>query len=242
MFQKTTIGLLFFIIIICNQQYSQDRSTILTSVPFKSDRLHKIVEYSVYLPASYYSANLKYPVIYLLHGFGGDETSWLERCNLAKMADSLISVGIFPETIIVMPDGGNSYFINNYDSSYNFEDFFIDEFIPSIESEYRIIQQQRARAICGLSMGGFGSIILPVKHPGLFGYSVALSATVRTPGEFVSLSQFKYQTNFSKIFGDTLKGNNRITEHWKKNSPYFLIDNIWVKQKSWGVNNLLFTL
>jgi enterochelin esterase-like enzyme len=227
--RKLNFGALFLCFVTLQLSFSQEKGSVLGSVKIESEILHKTVDYSVYLPYSYNSDTLKYPVIYLLHGFGGDETSWLVRCNLANLADSLIYEGVLPETIIIMPDGDNSYYINDYKSKNNYEDFFITEFIPGIESKYRIIQTKNDRTICGLSMGGFGAIILPVKHPDLFGYSISLSAAVRTPDEFASLAQVKYETNFSPIFGDSLKGKNRITEHWKNNSPYFLIDSVSAK-------------
>lgn len=223
---RTVICVFISVYFACQPIFTQEKGTVYQSLKTESKTLHRSVEYSVYLPPNYKSGKYKYPVIYLLHGFDGDETSWLERTMLAKIADSLISRGIIPEVVIIMPDGGNSYFINDYASKNKYEDFFIGEFISYIESKYRIQQNKNSRAVCGLSMGGFGAIILSMKHPEVFGYSIAYSAAVRTPDEFAALPQAKYDINFGDIYGKGLKGNKRITEHWKKNSPYFLVDSL----------------
>jgi S-formylglutathione hydrolase FrmB len=232
----------------CNLPPLSGKGNILISLKTNSKILNRSVAYSVYLPQSYNSDTCKYPVIYLLHGFGGDETSWQRRCNLAKLADSLISNHVLPKSVFVMPDGGASYFINDYQSKNRYEDFFIEEFIPQIEARFRIQKNKTSRTICGLSMGGFGAIILCVKHPDVFGNCIALSAAVRTPDEFAALPDSKYQTNFSRVYGDSLKGAERITEHWKQNSPYFLVDNnsaLKLKTLNWyidcGTEDFLFS-
>lgn len=227
---KLLLNTAILLLVFNFQLISQKNSTVLTSLKIESKTLHRTINYSVYLPFSYYSDTLKYPVIYLLHGYSGDETSWVKQGWLNNIADSLIIESALPESIVIMPNSGNSYYINDYKNNNNYEDFFINELIPFVDSVYRTKKEKSSRAICGLSMGGFGAIILPLKHSEIFGHSISLSAAVRTPEAFVSLPQDKYQNYFGKIFGDSLKGESRITEHWKQNSPFFLIDSTKAKE------------
>lgn len=189
-----------------------------------SDILKHPVRFSVLLPTDYSENQETYSVIYLLHGYGGDNTSWLDRCNINLLIDSLRSSDKIREYIYVLPDAGKSYYLNNFDSSIMYEDFFIREFIPYIDSHYRTKVCREGRTLMGLSMGGFGAISLAVKYPGLFGTVVAMSAGIRNSDMFVSLSQQQYETLFASVYGPGLAGESRITDHWKSNSPYLLLD------------------
>lgn len=188
--------------------------------------LDQQVKVSIILPEAYYTSRDSYPVVYLLHGFGGDQNSWIKRCRINYMIDSLLTVGAIDDCIYILPDAGNSYFINNYDSTYCYADFFSGELVPWVDSLYRTIPEKHARALLGLSMGGFGSIVLALKYPDVFGIVVALSAAVRTEEIFKDLPQKKYETNFAKVYGPGLSPEERITEHWKDNSPFYIIDSV----------------
>jgi S-formylglutathione hydrolase FrmB len=199
------------------------QSELKLSLPFESKILNQQYGYSVYLPDDY-TDSIDYPVLFLLHGFGGDETSWAKRANIKHLLDSLINIEILPPAVVVFPDGKKSYYINDYAGIYPFEDFFVNEFIPYIESQYAISEKISDRAIGGLSMGGFGAVTMTVKYPELFGTSINLSGAVRTPQQFSELTPVRYHGYFSHVYGDSLPGNDRITEHWKANSIYYLID------------------
>jgi len=205
------------------------------NLTIQSEILNRKVSYSVMLPASYHLGTREYPVIYLLHGFGGNHESWLERCQIAQLVDSLLKTGTIGEFIYIMPDAGNSYYINNYDSSLLYHEFFIREFIPAIDSLFRTKAQKEFRSLMGLSMGGFGSIVLAVKNPELFGSVIALSPTVRNEWMFANLSQDKYETYFAPVYGTGLENERRITSHWKENSPYYAIDSTTAKYY-FGIN------
>ena len=193
------------------------------SQSFQSEILNRTIEYSVYLPENY-SHKKVYPVLYLLHGVGGDETSWEKRFDLQHLADSLMGANALPEVVIVMPDGKKSYYINDHKKQFPYEDFFVEELIPFIDSNYNTDKQKDNRGICGLSMGGFGATILPLKHPDIFGTSMNLSGAIRTSAQFIAVSPVKYHSYFAHVFGDSLSGSDRITEHWKENSPYYILD------------------
>ena len=201
----------------------------------QSKILNQKVPYSVMLPSSYHTETKEYPVIYLLHGYGGNYESWLSRCDIAQLVDSLLNENDIGEFIYIMPDAKNSYYINSYDSSFMYEDFFVKELVPTIDSLFRTKKQKEFRTLMGLSMGGFGSIILTVKNPDLFGSVVALSPSVRNEEIFKALPQKKYESFFGPIFGPGLEDEGRITPYWKENSPYFLIDSLSAKNY-YGIN------
>jgi S-formylglutathione hydrolase FrmB len=73
-----------------------------------------------------------YPVVCLLHGYTDNDTGWLQFGEANQIADEGLAKGAIPPLILVMPDGGVSFYINNYDGSVRYEDFFIREFIPRI--------------------------------------------------------------------------------------------------------------
>ena len=193
------------------------------SKSFDSDWLNGSIRYSIYTPDSEVNDSI-YPLLYLLHGFGSDETSWSNKINFRHVMDSLIDNGIIPPCIVVMPDGRKSYYINDYQMKEPYENAFMQEFVPYIESRYPVHGNKQSRAIAGLSMGGFGSTILPAKYPDFFGTSINFSGAVRTPKEFAKISPVRYHGYFSSIFGNSLRGFERITPHWKANSLYYIID------------------
>jgi S-formylglutathione hydrolase FrmB len=103
-------------------------------------------------------------------------------------------------------------------------DFFIREFVPAIDSIYRTKTTKANRTLMGISMGGFGSIILALKYPQHFGSVVCLSAAVRNEEIFKDLPQARYNNYFGKVFGFDLADDDRITDHWRANSPYYITD------------------
>ncbi len=146
----------------------------------KSEILNRDMPYSVFLPQGYEESNRPYPVLYLLHGWGGDHTNWVTKGEVNRIASSLITKGDVPDMIVIMPDGiVNSNYINYYDKSILWEDFFYEEFIPGVERKYRIMSNRRYRAIAGLSMGGNGALYHSIKHKDMFKTCYALSAAVR---------------------------------------------------------------
>ena len=225
---------------------SDIRGTVYKSLEANCNIMENKLMYSIYLPPYYHTSNEGFPVLYLLHGIRGDETSWIDRCEIHIIIDSLIQIKEVPPLIIVMPDGKNSYYINDYLLQFAYEDIFIREFIPYIDSTYKTIPHTRSRIIAGLSMGGYGALINSIKHTDVFGTCVALSAAVRTDEMIINVKSADYNKKFSHIFGDDLEGKERITEHWKDNSPFYLVnDSISERLKStnWyfdcGMNDFL---
>lgn len=189
----------------------------------KSDILKYNVKYAIYLPADYETSNRNYPVVYLLHGYGDDQTGWLQFGEVNRYADKAIAEGKIPPMIIVMPDAQTTWYINSYDGKRNYEDFFFKEFIPTIEKDYRIKASKQYRAVAGLSMGGFGTLNYSIKHPEMFSAAAALSAAVRTDEDFVGVTDARWAEAYSKVFGPNLKGQERLNATWKNNSILGLI-------------------
>ncbi|PCH61230.1 MAG: hypothetical protein COC19_04925, partial [SAR86 cluster bacterium] len=139
------------------------------------------------LPENYGSSNERYPVMYLLHGFMQNYTVWGRNLSAAYYARGLGNM------ILVMPDAGNSWFVN-YASSFegqtnNWEDHIIKGVIGYVDSNYRTIQAREGRAIGGLSMGGFGAFSLALRHPEMFismGSTSGALAYARSAGEAIS--------------------------------------------------------
>ena len=145
----------------------------LTSKILKMDR-----KYAIYLPADYETSGRSYPVLYLLHGSGDDQSGWVQFGEVKHIADKAIAEGKSTAMIIVMPDGntGQRGYFNSPKGDWNYEDFFFQEFMPFIEKTYRIRAEKRYRAISGLSMGGGGTFMYALHHPELFSSACPLSA------------------------------------------------------------------
>jgi enterochelin esterase-like enzyme len=147
----------------------------LPSRILKSDR-----KYAIYLPAGYETSKRSYPVLYLLHGASDNQTGWVQFGEVQRIADKAIEDGTATAMIIVMPDAdtGQMGYFNTISGNWNYEDFFFQEFIPTIEKSYRIRADKHYRAVAGLSMGGGGSFMYALHHPELFSSACPLSAYV----------------------------------------------------------------
>jgi S-formylglutathione hydrolase len=138
---------------------------------------------SVYLPPSYSAhPRRRYPVVYLLHGFGADDRAFIrgayQNLDIRISMDSLVRAGLVHEMIIVTPNARNRFdgsFYSNSPATGNWENFVVSDLIPFIDSHFRTIASRRARGIAGHSMGGFGALLLAARHPELFSAVYALS-------------------------------------------------------------------
>lgn len=211
-----------FLFLIGTMAFSQ-KGTVTESLEFESTKLNYPVKYSIYLPADYHTSQRSYPVVYLLHGYSDNETGWIQFGEANAIADQGVENGDFPPAIIVMPDGKVSWYCNDYKKEDPWQDMFVDEFMPFIEKTYRIRQKKEFRAIAGLSMGGFGALQISMNHPDLFSTCVAMSSGTFTDEEIVNYPDERYNMFFGKLFGNDLKGENRITDNWKAHSPLHLI-------------------
>ena len=148
----------------------------------RSGLIERDLPYRIYLPPDYFSSDRRYPVLYMLHGAGGNYTEWSDSF-LPERADELIRVGEIQPLIIVMPDGGErSYFANLTDGP-RWGDYLAYEVVPFIDAMYRTVPTRASRAIGGLSSGGLGALQLALNHPDLFGVVGGHSPSVRLEPE-----------------------------------------------------------
>ena len=146
---------------------------------------------TIYTPAGYEKGKGRYPVLYLLHGMGGDEDCWQEFGRAVQILDNLIAEGRAVPMIVVMPNGNTAhksapgqsdegmykpYFGGSMDGS--FESSFGD-IVRYVESHYRVVRKPSARAVAGLSMGGGHSLCLAANNPGMFDYVGLFSPAVK---------------------------------------------------------------
>jgi S-formylglutathione hydrolase FrmB len=137
----------------------------------------------VYLPPSYNDSTRKrYPSLYLLHGIGGSPEDWgpdgFQGMDVGLISDSLVRVGAVEEMIIVAPNGKNRYlgaFYLNSATNGGWEDYIVRELVQHVDRTYRTRPASASRGLAGHSMGGFGAIMLGMRHPDVFGAVYALS-------------------------------------------------------------------
>lgn len=134
------------------------------TVEFASESVGRKMKYNVVLPARYEQSSDRFPVLYLLHGLTSNYTAWA-RLGVPHYARPL-------DLIVVMPDVGNTWYVNwakSDDGKKNhWEDAIIKDLIGHVDATYRTIAKREGRAINGLSMGGYGGLMLGLKHPDLF--------------------------------------------------------------------------
>lgn len=168
----------------------------LSKVWYHSDKLNADRRLTVYTPAGYETSKQKYPVLYLLHGMGGDEDSWSTLGRAAQILDNLIAQGKAKPMIVVMTNGNADlqaawgeapagYVTPTIElpktTDGSFEDAF-PEVVSFVDKAFRTIPKKQSRAIAGLSMGGFHSMQISKEYPSLFNYVGLFSASARFEG------------------------------------------------------------
>ncbi|MEM6394917.1 MAG: alpha/beta hydrolase family protein [Bacteroidota bacterium] len=183
------------------------------------------VHYTIYLPEGYDQHTRYYPVLYLLHGFTDDDSGWTQFGEANLTADRMFGNGEVPHMIIVTPDAGFSWYMNDDKGEMRFEDFFFEELIPHIESNYRARTDRQYRAVAGLSMGGFGSLVYGLKHPDMFSAVCPLSAAVGTDEGVIEMDQARWDYVFGLPLVEGASGTERLTDHYRQNSPVDIVLN-----------------
>ena len=173
------ILILIAITITCTELSSQS-GKVYDNLVLQSDILNMERKYAIYLPPDYETSERTYPVLYLLHGAGDDQTGWVQFGEILHIADGAINNGTATPMIVVMPDAntGQRGYFNSLDGNFRYEDFFFEELIPHVEKQYRIKSEKRYRAVAGLSMGGGGSFMYALHRPDMFSSACPLSAYV----------------------------------------------------------------
>ncbi|MCP9750963.1 alpha/beta hydrolase-fold protein [Ferruginibacter sp. HRS2-29] len=221
---KKIILLLAFIAFSIAYCEAQDLR-IFESLSMYSKILKQEVKYSVVLPEGYQKSNKRYPVVYLLHGLGDNESSWLEYGEISQVAGKAVKDKEIVPMIYVMPQGYRSYYVNDYAGTFLYQDMFVKELIPFIDSVYKTIADKKSRATVGYSMGGFGALVLPLKHPELFSACVPMSISIRTDDQYMEEDSNGWDDQWGRLFGAPgAKGKDRITTYYQQNSPLPMVE------------------
>ena len=192
---------------------------------FNSQILKQAIHYCVYLPERY-DAGVdshpapRYPVLYFLHGLGDNEQT-LFNSGGWTMLDDLRRQHKIGDFLIVAPEGRHSFYINSANGSVRYSDFFVREFIPHIESRYRIRTGREGRAISGISMGGYGALRFAFAYPEMFSAVSAQSAALitATPQELDTAA--RAGAPLGRTLADVF-GNPIDVPHWSENNPFLL--------------------
>jgi len=230
-FKSLTICFLFLGLLFLNVS-AQENSTsfsgpvgqVIEGRDMNSQIMGKHVNYAIYLPPGYETSQRRYPVVYLLHGLSDNESGWIQFGEVNLAADRAIASREIPPIIIVMPDGGVTWYINNADGTERWEDMFVEEFIPYIDRTYRTRPLKEFRGISGLSMGGYGSLLQSLKHPELFAACAAFSAAVRTDEEMIATTPAR-SGMYTRLYGQT-QDKTFLTGHYRDNSVLDLVRNL----------------
>src|SRR5438094_6681517 len=151
-------------------------SASVETIQFQSKLTNATLPYNVILPPDYRASSAtRYPVLYLLHGFGGHYSDWVTRTNVADYAAQY-------RMIVVMPEGNNGWYTDSVGvASDKYESYILKELIPDVQKRYRTIETRYGRAIAGLSMGGYGALKFGLKFPGTFNFAASISGALTAP-------------------------------------------------------------
>ena len=229
---KFQVSICIVLLLIGFQAVGQ-QSQVIEDLTIQSRILDKEKKFALYLPPGYDESNRDYPVVYLLHGAGSGTNKhqdWIKLGKMQKLTDSAIASGNIESLIVVMPDAEMTYYMNNAKGNYQFEDYFFQELMPYVESEYRIKSSKESRAVIGLSMGGFGALIYGFHHPELFSAAVGLSAAIRTDDQINALSLQGYLQRYQVPMGNLTESDERITDFWNNSSPLYLVEHLEIEK------------
>jgi len=191
-------AILLFLVACRKQEAQPDRPRLtpnvaMRDVTFHSAALNRNMQYRVVLPTSI-AAGARLPVVYLLHGGGGNFRDWSNYSNAAKFAERGL--------ILVMPEGNDSYYVNAREPPQDrYEDYIVTDLIADVESKFPAAAGRANRAIAGVSMGGFGAVKLALSHPDLFAFAGGISPAIDVPSRPFSIKRIQQWRHHRSIFG-----------------------------------------
>lgn len=199
---------------------------VYDNLTMKSEILNMERKFAIYLPPDYETSQRDYPVLYLLHGSGDNQTGWVQFGEILRIADKTILEGSATAMIVVMPDAdtGQRGYFNSISGDWRYEDFFIEELMPFVERTFRIRKDKRYRAVAGLSMGGGGAFVYALRHPELFSSACPLSASCG-PLSMEDMNRYKSRDGFSDATDAELEA------YYKKHSVLYMVSNMPNEQK-----------
>lgn len=233
MLKSSSFGLLFLLMVVSACKRDNPPDPVVEPEPFvrllkdqtlKSRILNRDIAYAVLLPEDYDSSKMDYPVVYLLHGMGDNESAWYNYGLVAYYEDA--NAAASGPMIYVMPEGFNSYWVNKYNGSFPLMDMIVKELVPVIDTLYRTINDAQHRAVMGYSMGGYGALILPAKNPEVFKTGIVLSMSYRTDEQYMNEAQSSWDYQWGAIFGGIgASGTDRLTNYYKTCNPFYFFKN-----------------
>jgi enterochelin esterase-like enzyme len=180
------------------------------------------VDYCVIFPPGYdASGSVRYPVLYFLHGLFENDRSWSERGG-QEVLDQLWEQGEVGKFLVILPDAGKTFYVNSFDGQERYEDFFIQELVPTIDRTYPTLANRAARGISGTSMGGYGALHLGMRHADVFGSASAHSAALlaKFPQPLPTEGRWAFYARILEgPFGSPLN-----EAYWEANSPLTLAE------------------
>ena len=182
----------------------QSFAGIIVNDTIQSEILGQAMPITVYLPKEFkQNPERHFPVLYLLHGLTDNERAWMDKGQMDRVADELISSGEAQQMVIVMPCAGGADIRNVWNGyfnmeGWNYEDYFFNELLPSVEQKYRAGGKREQRAVAGLSMGGGGSVNYAMRHPEKFCACYAMSAWLES-NSFLRASDKRATDKFSLL-------------------------------------------
>ncbi len=229
---KKSLLMLLSIMFAVSMAFPATGLRIMEGLIIHSRILKQDVRFSVCLPENYFNTKQSFPVTYLLHGLGDDETSWLEYGQISQYADEATRGKEIVPMIFVMPQGFRTYYVNDFKGTFLYQDMFVKELVPYIDSLFRTKADRQHRALMGYSMGGFGALTLHLKYPDLFGATVPLSISIRTDQQYMAEDSSEWNGQWGRLFGAPgLAGADRITEYYKLNSPFHMLQQMSADEK-----------
>jgi S-formylglutathione hydrolase FrmB len=184
-------------------------SVTFRDITFRSAALNRDMQYRVFLPARV-APGQKLQVVYLLHGRGGRFRDWSNYSDVSRFAESGL--------VLVMPEGGDSYYTNSVDAPQDrYEDYIVSDLIADVESRFPVATGRGNRAIVGVSMGGFGAVKVGLRHPDLYGFVGGISAAVDVPRRPFSFQRLQQSRQYRSIFGPAGSQTRR------ENDPFILV-------------------
>jgi S-formylglutathione hydrolase FrmB len=215
------LAILLFLISVTTVTAAQIDCSVI-----QSRILRRPVRYCVQLPANYATAKdakgqlARYPVLYFLHGLGDNEQTLFKTGGWTLIEDlrAQHKIGDF---LIVAPEGRTTFYINSADGKERYSDFFVRELIPFIDQKYWVKPGRDARAIGGISMGGYGALRMAFAYPQLFSSVSAQSAALilESPENIAAAgrSGSPVVRALTGVFGNPID-----VAHWQANDPFFL--------------------
>jgi enterochelin esterase-like enzyme len=146
---------------------------------FRSEAIGRDYKYTIYLPDDYKKDTKRYPVLYLLHGAGGDENEWLYKGGARETMDALIAQKLIKPMVVVMPGHTAAWWVDG--AKEKGETALLKEVMPHAEGKYRIDAVRSNRLIAGLSAGGYGTLNFAFKYPTMFAAAAILSPAIYDP-------------------------------------------------------------